>query len=123
MCAPSSCISRIRSFTGFDSGTRADRTHDVAHLAPGALLVVQLEHIADVNESGDLIDGFIECRNTRELFVDHQLAQFFERCIFANGDDARTRRHHFAHCLIAERDHGLNQFAVAFFDDALFFAR
>ena len=54
--------------------------------------------------------------------MDHQLAQFFERCVLADGDDARARRHHFAHGLIAERDHGLDQLAVAFFDDAFFFA-
>ena len=60
--------------------------------------------------------------NAGELFVDHQLTHFLERRVFANGDNARARRHHFTHGFVAESDHGLDQFAVAFFDDALFFA-
>ncbi len=88
----------------------------------GALFFVQLEHVAHVHEAGDLIDSLLVGRDARVLLVDHQLAQFFERRVLADRDDARPRRHHFAHGLVAEGDHGLDQLAVAFFDDAFFFA-
>ncbi len=52
-------------------GNGADGAHDIAHFATGALLVVELEHIANMDESGDLIDRSIVSWNARELFVDH----------------------------------------------------
>ncbi len=82
----------------------------------------ELEHVANVDEAGDLIDILFVNRDARVLLVDHHLAQFLERRVLADGDDARARRHHFAHGGIAERDHRLDQLAVAFFDDAFFFA-
>ena len=44
----------------------------------------------------------------------------FERGIGGNGDDVGPRRHHFAHHLVAELHHGLDQFAVLFFDEPFF---
>ncbi len=38
-----------------------------------------------------------------------------------NGKDIGARRHYFAHGLIAELDHGLDELAVAFLQDAFFF--
>ena len=100
----------------------ADGPQNVAHLALGALVFIQLEHVADVHETGDGIDIAVEGGDARILLVDGQLAQFVERRILADGDDARPRRQHFAHGLIAEGHHGLDQLAIAFFDDAFFFA-
>ena len=57
-------------------------------------------------------------RNARILLVDDQLPQVLEGSIGGYRDDVRTRRHHFAHGLVAERDHGLDQPPVIFFDDA-----
>ena len=83
---------------------------------------LELEHVAHVHEAADLIDIIFVNRDARVLLVDHELAQFLERRVLADGDDARARRHDFAHRLVAERDHRLDQLAVAFFDDAFFFA-
>ena len=44
----------------------------------------------------------------------------FERGVGGDGDDVGPRRHHFAHHLVAELDHGLDQLAVLFFDEAFF---
>ena len=86
----------------------------------GALIFFHFEHVAHVDEADNLIDILLEDGNARILLGDDELAQLFERRVGGDGDDVGTRRHHFAHHLIAEFDHGLDQLAVVFFDQSLF---
>ena len=102
-------------------GNGANRARDVADFALRALFVAELEHVADVHEARDLIDIIFVNRNARVLLMDHDLAQLLERCILADGDNARARRHDFADRRVAERDYRLDQLAVALFNDAFFF--
>ena len=86
----------------------------------GAFLFFQLEHVAHVHEADDLVDGLLVDRNARVLLVDDQLAQLLERGVGRNGHDVGPRRHHFAHHLVAELHHRLDQLAVVFLDEAFF---
>src|SRR5262249_27976719 len=52
---------------------------------------------------------------------DHQVAHGFERRAGLDGDDARTRRHHFPGRAVAEADDRLNQLAFVLFDNTFFF--
>ena len=85
-----------------------------------ALGFFDFEHVADVHEADHLVDVVLVDRDARVLLVDDQLAQILERSVGLDGDDAGPRRHHFAHHLVAELDHGLDQLAILFFDEAFF---
>ena len=69
----SCCISRIRSLTGLVSGTKRMGADQLADGAVGALVFIQLEHVAHMHEADDLIDGSFVDRDARILFVDDQL--------------------------------------------------
>ena len=99
---------------------QADGAHQFAHGAVLALLFLQFEHVAHVDEADHLVDVLLVDRDARVLLGDDQLAQLLERGVGGDGDDVGPRRHHFAHHLVAELDHGLDQLAVFLFDQALF---
>src|ERR1035437_7354438 len=105
---------------GLSLGHRADGAYQLADGAVGALVFIQLEHIAHMHEADDLIDGSFVDRDARILLVDDQLAQFFERSVRGDGHDIGAGRHDLAHHLIAELDHRLNELAILFFDEAFF---
>ena len=56
---------------GLRLGNCTDGAHDIAHFATGALLVVKLEHIANMDKSGYLVNRSIVSRNAGELLMDH----------------------------------------------------
>ncbi len=116
----SCCIWRIRSFTGLVSGTKMMGRTNSRTLPALALILLQLEHVAHVDEADDLVDILLVDRDARVLLVDDQLAQLLERGIGRDGDDVGARRHHFAHHLVAELDHRLDELAVVLFDKAFF---
>jgi len=74
MCAPSCCISRNRSFTGLVSGYRANGACQFFHKAPMPILLVQLEHVANVHEAVIVIDAPLVNRNARIALFNHKLA-------------------------------------------------
>ena len=116
----SCCIWRIRSLTGLLSGTNEDLAHQLPHPAPGALLLLQLEHVAHVHEPDHPVDVLLVNRNARILLVDDELAELLERGIGGDGHDVGARRHHLAHHFIAELHHRLDQLAILLFDQPLF---
>ncbi len=122
MCAPSSCISRSRSFTGLVSGTKRMGRVSSFTRRPWRSASSSSNMSRTCTKPMMLIDGVLVHRNARILLVDHQLAQVLERPVGFDGDDLGPRRHHFAHRLVAESDHGLDQLAVVLLDDAFFFA-
>ena len=103
-------------------GNKANGARQFFHPAALPIRFVQFEHVAHVHEADDVVDGSLIDRNARVLLVNHQLAQIFERPVGFDGHDFRTRRHHFAHGLVAERHHRFDQLAVVFLDDAFLFA-
>ena len=48
--------------------------------------------------------------------------KMFQGNRFLDGEDLRTRRHHFPHQLVAEFNSGPDQVDIVFFEDAFFFA-
>ena len=105
---------------GLGFGHEDEVADQLAHGAVLALFFFDLEHVAHVDEAGDMIDVPLVHRNARELLVDDELPQLSERGIGGNGDDVRPRRHHFPHHLVAELDHRLHQFPVLLFNETLF---
>ncbi len=51
-----------------------------------------------------------------------QVGELLDRGFRRDGNDGRTRRHHIAHRLVAELDHGVNEFAIALLENALVLA-
>ena len=82
------------------------------------LRMIEFEHIPDVDEAEDLVDGLFVDGNARELLVYDKLTKIFERCIGRNRDDCRPRRHHLTNRLAAERHDRLDQPPVLLFDDS-----
>ena len=83
-----------------------------------ALFFFELEHVAHMDEADDVIDGAFVDRDARILLVNDELAQLLERRVGPDGDHVGARRHDFANHFVAELDHGLDELAIVFFDEA-----
>ena len=106
--------------TGLVSGTNAHRPHQLADRAPLPFFLVQLEHVANVDEAGDLVDGALVNGNPRVLLVDQQARRKSSSERPASmATMLGPRSHHLAHGLVAERHGGLDQLAVLLLDEAL----
>src|SRR5262249_3793481 len=100
-------------------GHEHDGADELAHGAPRALALIELEHVAHVNKSDDLVDGLLVDRDAGELLVNDNLAKLLELRIGRYSNDRGPRRHHFANDLVAELHHALDELAVFLFDQAL----
>ncbi len=76
-----------------------------------------------MHNADDVVDGSLVHGNTRVGARPQHLRELFNSGIRGDRDDFRTRLHDLANSFVAELDYGLNQVAIAFFENAFFLAR
>src|SRR5262245_29289785 len=103
-------------------GHEVGRARDLKATAIRFAELPVFEQVAHVNHAFDIIHLAAVNGQPRIFRFNHQVAHGFERRAGLDGDDTRTRRHHFTGGAVAEADDRLNQFTFILFDDPLFFA-
>ena len=88
---------------GLRFGHKANGADQLLHQTVLALGLIQLEHIADMHETDDVVDGLLVHGDAGELLVDDELAQIVERFTGFDRDDFGSRRHDLADGLVTER--------------------
>ena len=94
--------------------------HQVADRRLAGLGVGNLQQVLGVHDPLDVVDVALVHRYARVGILVQHLGELGDGHGDRDGNDFRPRRHHFAHRLVAELDHRLNQVAVALFQYALF---
>ena len=97
--------------------------HQVADRRLAGLRVGHLQQVLGVHDPLDVIDVAFVDGNARVRMLVQHLGELGDGHSGRDGHDFRSRRHHFAHGLVAEFHHRLDQVAVALFQNALFLSR
>ena len=122
MCCFSRCISRSKFVAALGLGNKNCRMLNAGDGAGRASSSVICSRSC-ANAMPVMLSSVRSKTGTREKLCSLQhLKKVLEGDRIANGKHLRTRRHHFAHQLVAELDCGANQVAVALFEDAFFLA-
>ena len=98
------------------------RALDAGDGAGAGFLVGDLQQVVGEGDAGDVVERAGVDGDAGEVVLAQLLEELLERDGAGNGEDGGARRHHLADQLVAELDGGADQFAVALFEDSLFFA-
>src|SRR5574340_230615 len=85
--------------------------------------LLQFEHIADVHETGDVVDVVFVDRDTGVLLLDDKLPELIEGGIRRYSDHIGPRGHYFAHHGVAELPHRLDKLTVVLLDQPFLLTR